>query len=454
MSRLRCAVLLLASVLCGCFIARPRGGEQPEGGPERRDLFGRALDPTGAYASAGLLAHGEPLPFIGAARFLAGRAPDSTLVLIALSLANRALTFASEGNGQRAGYVVTIEARREGAAPRHIEMRQTVRVASFRETQRADESVIFQRYLTLEPGEYALVLGVRDAGSPRASLGEYSLSVPRVGARSLSSPVPVYQGTPRLSTDSAPDLIANPHAMAVFGRDSTLTIYLEGYGLEAGARVTLATLNGTTVMWQDTIALSRHGSVDAALVSIPVTQIGVGSATLAATRIGSADTVRTPLFVSLGDQWPIMSFDELVSALRYFATAERLDTLRRVRPESRGAAWAAFLRATDPSPETQENEALRDYFARLQLANDRFRDEGIAGWLTERGRVLINLGEPDQLLEDMSVPLGDRGNAQAWVYNQLDLRLVFIDQTGFGHWRLTQRSEADFELAVRRERSR
>ena len=64
------------------------------------------------------------------------------------------------------------------------------------------------------------------------------------------------------------------------------------------------------------------------------------------------------------------------------------------------------------------------------------------------------LGEPDQILEPTGSQLNQRGQAQVWDYQRLQLQLVFIDQTGFNRWRLTQSSEVNFQAALRREQGR
>jgi GWxTD domain-containing protein len=168
--------------------------------------------------------------------------------------------------------------------------------------------------------------------------------------------------------------------------------------------------------------------------------------------VGSPDTVREPLFVTFGEELGIATFDELLNYLRYFATPERLQALRDAPPEQRAAAWAAFWKESDPTPSTPEHEGLRDYFERLQTANQRFGEEGTPGWLTDRGKVFATLGEPDQILEQGGPGVTTRGRAQIWVYTQHHVQLVFIDQTGFGRWRLTPSSESDFQQLARRER--
>ena len=136
--------------------------------------------------------------------------------------------------------------------------------------------------------------------------------------------------------------------------------------------------------------------------------------------------------------------------MRYFASGSRLQALRSAPPHQRAALWAYFLRDTDPVPQTPQHEGLRDYFARIAQANARFREEGAVGWLTDRGRVYVALGNPDQILEPNVNDLNQRGRAQIWEYREHRLQVVFIDQTGFSRWRMTLSTESEFESVVRR----
>src|SRR5207245_1225991 len=78
--------------------------------------------------------------------------------------------------------------------------------------------------------------------------------------------------------------------------------------------------------------------------------------------------------------------------------------------------WREFWKATDPVPLTPENEAVDDYFRRVQQANIRFPDEGQPGWLTERGEVFITLGEPDEMT-DLSSGIDRNGTRLLrWTY--------------------------------------
>jgi GWxTD domain-containing protein len=211
---------------------------------------------------------------------------------------------------------------------------------------------------------------------------------------------------------------------------------------------------GRGLLWSDTLTIERRGVLNSGVVNVPVSRIGVGVATLVLNRLGSADSVSTPIFVSFGEDLPIASFADMINYLRYFAPAQRLAVLQNAKIEDRAGEWARFLRETDPDPSTGQHEGLNAYFLRIAQANSRFREEGTAGWLSDRGRVFVALGNPDQVYEPNANDVNQRGRSQIWDYQRFRLRLVFTDQSGFGRWRLSTSSENDFEAVVKRELGR
>ena len=162
--------------------------------------------------------------------------------------------------------------------------------------------------------------------------------------------------------------------------------------------------------------------------------------------------VRAPFVVSFSDQWAITNFDEMINLLRYFDRQEWVDSLRKALPEERGHVWRRFYKATDPVAMTPENEALDQYFRRVQTANERFRESGDPGWLTDRGEVFITLGEPDDVFDASSDVSRSGVRLIRWTFSGLRLTLFFQDQTGFGRFRLTPMSRAEYQRVLSRVR--
>jgi len=170
--------------------------------------------------------------------------------------------------------------------------------------------------------------------------------------------------------------------------------------------------------------------------------------TVGAAAAGGGAARSTPFLVSFSDQWAITNYDQMISLLRYFERQDWVDKLRRAPPEGRPAVWREFYRATDPDGATPENEALEAYFRRVQFANQRFRESGDPGWLTDRGEVYVTLGEPDDVFDFSSDVSRAGSRGIRWTYNALRLTLFFQDQNGFGRFRLTPLSRAEFQRAA------
>lgn len=449
-------VLVLLALACG------RGRGPAPGGPGtptgqsgaptvERSNQALSFDATPLYRQMGLIARGLPFPVLGRAAFAATRSPDTTHVVVAVTFANATLTFAREADNRfRANYSVqAVLTRDDGAVVARSEAREQLLVGTYRETTRADESVIHQEILDAPPGVYTLGLVVRDEASGRTAQEQLRVTVPRLVDGTLSSPMPIAEVTPRDRRDSLPLLLLSPSGTAVAGRDSILPIYLEGYGdLTTPVRLLIRSERGR-VLWNDTVRVAPRADLHAGVVEVPVSRIGIGVAQLTFVREGAADSASTYVFVGFGGELPVATYEDMLNYLRFFAQPYRLQRLREAAEEDRPKAWADFVRETDAQPETPAHEELRAYFGRLVRANGRFREEATPGWLSDRGRVFITLGDPDQLLEPQAQDFS-RNRQQLWEYRGLNLQLVFYDQTGTGRWRLTQSSEVRFESEFRR----
>jgi GWxTD domain-containing protein len=102
-----------------------------------------------------------------------------------------------------------------------------------------------------------------------------------------------------------------------------------------------------------------------------------------------------------------------------------------------------FWLRRDPTPGTPENEFKVEHFERIAYANRRF-GWSQPGWTTDRGRILILLGRPDEI---ESHPRGNSdGNRPAypyetWGYQSVEglgnnVSFTFIDSEGTGEYRL------------------
>jgi len=404
----------------------------------------------------GALVGGGALPFIASVRYLAGPTPDSTLALFAVSLTNQTLTFQRRGAEFVAEYHVEASFRADStslAPVRQIGSDEQVRVRNFQETLRTDESVIFQQFVLLPPGVYYIMAMVRDRNGPAFARAERADTAPRFAARAMTKPIAVYAAEGRPERRAFPKLVVNPRATLPYGPDS-MRFYLERYGAPPGGGPIVARVVDVAnhEVWRDSVPLTGASDLSSATIVVVPAKLPVGQAELQALPSGGGDTTRTRFLVSFSNQWVITNFDEMMSLLRYFPRQDWVDSLRRASAARRPDVWREFWKATDPVPMTPENEAIDDYFRRVQQANIRFQDEGGPGWLTERGEVFITLGEPDEML-DLSNGIDRNGvRVVRWTYASERLVLYFQDQTGFSRYRLTPQSRAEYQRVLMRVR--
>lgn len=92
-----------------------------------------------------------------------------------------------------------------------------------------------------------------------------------------------------------------------------------------------------------------------------------------------------------------------------------------------------FWKKKDPSPNNEENEIFNEYFRRVTYANENFSSY-IEGWKSDRGMVFIMLGPPNNV--DRHPFEYDSKPYEIWEYYNLNRSFVFLDQTGFGDYRL------------------
>ena len=456
---------LLGVLFLGCHRSQPTSQGLPapdlagetRDPRELRDVPVPTSDALAGYRRGGFLVSTGDVSFIASVGFLAGVTPDSTLAALALSLPNRALTFTREGERYRAAYDVTLELRRGDTLVRRERSHEDVRVGSFKETTRSEESVIFQQFMLVSPGPISLSISIRDAGSTHSGTANGDMLVPRLDSGTMATPIAVLWSRGRKGRSARPDLVMSPRATAVFGRDSAVVFYVEAYGSRGSVTESRAAIEvhgeAPRAVLTDTVVLTMTGeSLFSGIVKVPLSRVGFGALSLTASAVDSRERapMRAPLLVTFGEGLAVTSFEQMLGYLRFFSTPERLRALRDAPVDEQPRAWASFLAATDPTPATPDNEALRDYLARLADANIRFREETAPGWLTDRGMIFTALGEPDERREAGSGDPMQRNRVEVWEYQRYRSRFVFVDQTGFGRWRLTPGSEAEYHALLRR----
>jgi GWxTD domain-containing protein len=88
----------------------------------------------------------------------------------------------------------------------------------------------------------------------------------------------------------------------------------------------------------------------------------------------------------------------LTEIVVYIITVEEERYFRELKSdEERERFIEEFWLRRDPTPDTDKNEFREEHFERIAYANQNFAVDGIAGWRTDRGRIYITYGKPDEI---------------------------------------------------------
>jgi GWxTD domain-containing protein len=122
-----------------------------------------------------------------------------------------------------------------------------------------------------------------------------------------------------------------------------------------------------------------------------------------------------------------------IKQLIYVTGQDTIDSLLEAPTDGeRLSRFEDFWKSIDPTPNSSKNEAMEEYYGRIDIANERFKSYN-EGWLTDMGRVYIIYGEP--LSMDPYQGQNRISVFMRWTYpNGVDV--IFEDPSGFGDFRL------------------
>ncbi len=127
--------------------------------------------------------------------------------------------------------------------------------------------------------------------------------------------------------------------------------------------------------------------------------------------------------------------EKMVEELVFAVPPEEYRALRARNIQRKSEFLSNFWSSKDPTPSTERNEVMETYYRRISFAEERFV-EGEKGWRTDRGRVYVLLGLPDEI-EDYSFQM-DRGPYQIWYYYSRGIKFTFVDEHLIGVYKLTE----------------
>ena len=107
--------------------------------------------------------------------------------------------------------------------------------------------------------------------------------------------------------------------------------------------------------------------------------------------------------------------------VHYVITPQEIKEWKALKTDPDRLAFVErFWRRRDPTPDTLSNEYRQLFWNRVKEANDKFQDSSKPGWMTDRGKIYIHYGPPDEVKEDPNAKVDSKNTDSAglirWVY--------------------------------------
>lgn len=129
----------------------------------------------------------------------------------------------------------------------------------------------------------------------------------------------------------------------------------------------------------------------------------------------------------------LLNLHVAIHMLRFMVSKKELKKLESGSYKEREKKFKEFWKKRDPTPKTQYNELMAEYYRRIDYAWEHFSTLNKPGYDTDIGKVYIKMGPPDSV--ERRYPPGQPGII-IWKYGKR--KFIFQATSGFGDYELVK----------------
>lgn len=169
------------------------------------------------------------------------------------------------------------------------------------------------------------------------------------------------------------------------------------------------------------------------LIEIPERNLVIGNYELKIHRIGSSDTIQNNFQIVWEDMpLSLQNVEYAIDIMYHILTDEEYKEMKRGNLQEQFDKLLSYWRKNDPSYGTAYNEAMAEYFKRVDYAYFNFQGIGQRdGAKTDRGKIYILNGKPTKIEQNL---VKDK-LIESWYYENLGTEYVFESISG-GNYKL------------------
>lgn len=142
------------------------------------------------------------------------------------------------------------------------------------------------------------------------------------------------------------------------------------------------------------------------------------------------------IFRSLWIEMPnsLLNLDVATDMLRFIVSKDELKRIRSGSESERERKFREFWKSKDPTPDTEYNELMAEYYRRIDYAYEHFSTINTVGYESDQGEIYIKYGPPNNI--ERKFPTGEPA-VEIWTYP--NRQFVFRATSGFGDFQLVSR---------------
>ena len=130
----------------------------------------------------------------------------------------------------------------------------------------------------------------------------------------------------------------------------------------------------------------------------------------------------------------IKNVNTALEQMNYILNIEERKELRELKSSDKEKFFKKVWAKRDPDVTTKENELMIEYYKRVAFAEENFSRGTSGGWRSDMGMIYILFGRPDDISRSMNPE--QSYNYETWYYFQINEEFRFVDDYGFGDYRL------------------
>ncbi len=337
--------------------------------------------------------------------------------------------------------------KKDNVVDSHV-INRKINVTDFNETNSREKSVLIRDEFVLAPGEYTLLAKSTDLVTNNSAKRKVKFKLEDLSKKAVAVGNVLF--LQEASFDSAGNLL---HFVPTFGNNfevkkGNFYLYFYAYVRDTAQSVNVHYLfkgerrrrNSPVLEIDSTIVIQPVPHVFPQLFKLERSKLKHNKYRLTVEVNAGKDKAKTETAFSFFWSSVPSTVEDINLALQEMSYILDPDTLKKYLKaplKEKQAFFQRFWKERDPDPSTAKNELKDEYFRRVNYANQHFSTMTLDGWQTDRGRILIKFGFPDDI-ERHPFEI-DGPPYEVWQYYSLRKTFLFIDYTGFGDYRLDPR---------------